>query len=91
MVSVLRSWKGHDFFFEAADLILQKYPDVRFLIVGDGPRKADLERIIKEKNLSEAVLMLGYRNCITAIMNFLDLLFHSLNAKIRKLQSVNNW
>ncbi len=76
MVSVLRSWKGHDYFIEAADLILQKYPDVKFLIVGDGPRKADLERIIKEKNLSEAVLMLGHRNDIPYIMASLDILVH---------------
>ncbi len=76
MVSVLRSWKGHDYFIDAADLVIQKFPGGRFLIVGDGPRKDDLKRIIKEKKLSEVVFMLGHRDDIPDIMASLDILAH---------------
>ena len=49
MVSVLRSWKGHDYFINAAEHISKTFPQIKFLIVGDGPRKDDLKKIIHEK------------------------------------------
>lgn len=43
----------HDFdlIFEAAERMLVSDPDVVFMIVGQGPRKADLERIARDKTL----------------------------------------
>ena len=76
MVSVLRSWKGHDHFIDAAELISKKNPLTKFLIVGDGPRQNDIYRIIKEKKLSEVIFMTGHRDDIPAIMASLDILVH---------------
>ncbi len=74
MVSVIRSWKGHDCFVEAAGVVAKKMPGVRFIIAGDGPRKESIERLIKEKGLSEAVLMLGHREDVPQVMASLDIL-----------------
>lgn len=76
MVSALRSWKGHSYFIEAADLILRKLPQLKFLIVGDGPQKYNLEKMITDKNLSKNILMLGHRNDVPDIMASLDILVH---------------
>ena len=76
MVSVLRSWKGHNYFIEAADLISQKLPDVKFLIVGDGPQKENLKRLVKEKELSDIIIFTGHRDDVPKIMASLDMLVH---------------
>ncbi|MBI5809744.1 MAG: glycosyltransferase family 4 protein [Deltaproteobacteria bacterium] len=74
MVSVIRSWKGHDCFVEAAGILSKKFPDARFIITGDGPRREAIEKMVKDKNLSGHVLMLGHREDIPDIMAFIDIL-----------------
>jgi glycosyltransferase involved in cell wall biosynthesis len=76
MVSVLRSWKGHDYLIEAAQRIHHTIPEVRFLIVGDGPRREVLEATIREKDLSDIVLMPGHREDVPDIIASLDILVH---------------
>ncbi|HJP19911.1 MAG TPA: glycosyltransferase family 4 protein [Nitrospinota bacterium] len=88
MVSVLRSWKGHNFFIEAIVTVLKKFSNVRFLIVGDGPRKESLTKMIKEKGLSETILMLGHREDVPEIMASLDILVHPSYANEGVPQSI---
>jgi glycosyltransferase involved in cell wall biosynthesis len=88
MVSVLRSWKGHDYFIEATELTLKKLPQARFLIVGDGPRRETISRMIREKNLSNTILMLGHREDIPDIMSSLDILVHPSYANEGVPQSI---
>jgi len=76
MVSVLRSWKGHNFFIDATATVLKKFSNVRFLIVGDGPQKENLTKIIQEKGLSETIFMLGHREDIPEIMASFNILVH---------------
>ncbi len=72
MVSVLRSWKGHDYFIDAAGMVAGRFPEARFLIVGDGPRREALEEMIQAKGLTETVLMLGHRDDVPEILKSLD-------------------
>lgn len=72
VVAVLRSWKGHPFFLEAARLILQQRPDVRFVLAGNGPTRAALEQKIADLNLQEAVYMLGHQEDVPNILAGLD-------------------
>lgn len=88
MVSVLRSWKGHDYFIEAANLIRKRNPDLRFLIVGDGPRKKAIKKLIKEKDLHGIMFLTGHREDIPDIMNSLDILVHPSYANEGIPQSV---
>ena len=48
--------------------------DVRFLIVGDGPLRGELEKRINEKNLKDKIILTGIRNDVQRIMSALDLL-----------------
>tara|TARA_B100000315_G_scaffold8981_1_gene8839 strand:- start:13475 stop:14572 length:1098 start_codon:yes stop_codon:yes gene_type:complete len=88
MVSVLRSWKGHDYFIDATVTVLKKFSNVRFLIIGDGPRKENLTKIIKEKGLSESIFMLGHREDVPEIMASLDVLAHPSYANEGVPQSI---
>ena len=36
-VAVIRSWKGYEYFVDSVPLVLDKFPDARFVIVGSGP------------------------------------------------------
>jgi glycosyltransferase involved in cell wall biosynthesis len=76
MVSVLRSWKGHDYVIEAAERIRNRLPEARFLLVGDGPRREVLQSMVKEKGLSDTVLMPGHREDVPDIIASLDILVH---------------
>jgi glycosyltransferase involved in cell wall biosynthesis len=71
-VAVLRSWKRHDVFLRAAQRVLAVKPEARFLIVGEGPQRKNLERMIKQMGLDEAVIMTGYRTDIPEILSITD-------------------
>lgn len=88
MVSVLRSWKGHNYFIDAAAIVLEKFPSTRFLIVGGGPRKEDLSKIIEDRRFSDVIFMLGHRDDIPDIMASLDILVHPSYANEGVPQSI---
>ena len=68
-VAVLRSWKRHDLFCQMAAQVLQKHPDARFLIVGDGPGRQRVEGYLRDMNLESAVIMTGHRDDIPRILS----------------------
>ena len=75
-ISILRSWKGHRYFLEAIPEVVKTIKNVKFLIVGDGPQKANLEELVQKLGLKKYVTFLGYREDIPAILASLDLLVH---------------
>jgi glycosyltransferase involved in cell wall biosynthesis len=46
---------------EAAALVVPRFPDVHFLLVGEGPERAAIERLIGEKGLASRVHLAGWR------------------------------
>ena len=68
MVAVLRSWKRHDIFCQMARQILERRPDARFLIVGDGPGRERIAGYIKDLELGPAVIMTGHREDVSRIL-----------------------
>ena len=73
MVSVLRSWKGHRYFIEAASKVIKVMPDIRFMIVGDGPMKDFVEGTIDRFSLRSHVIMSGFRSDIPDILAAMDI------------------
>jgi glycosyltransferase involved in cell wall biosynthesis len=73
-IGVIRGWKGHDYFLEAAPIILKKYPDARFVIAGSGPGFDEISRKLNERDLDKAIYMLGHREDIPEIIAALDVL-----------------
>ena len=76
MVSVLRRWKGHEYFLKAIPEILKVAPKASFLIVGDGPQRENLRKLVSEMALGEKVMMPGHMEHIPEIMASLDVLVH---------------
>lgn len=51
--------KGHDLVIKALPLVLEKIPESVYVIVGDGPEKNRLEKLVKELNLKGKVIFAG--------------------------------
>ncbi len=65
-------YKNHSGFLRIAKRISQHMPGVEFLLAGDGPLRAELEREAQTLGLGERVVFLGDRRDIPAIMASLD-------------------
>ena len=66
--------KGHLHFLQAAKRIANRMPDVRFLIVGEGRSRPDLEVATEELALSDRVRFLGHRHDVAALMDLSDII-----------------
>ncbi|MBV9354011.1 MAG: glycosyltransferase [Chloroflexi bacterium] len=64
--------KAHEVFLEGARSLRQARPDVRFLIVGDGERRAELERLVDSLDLRAAVTFLSWRQDLARLYADLD-------------------
>jgi glycosyltransferase involved in cell wall biosynthesis len=75
MISVLRSWKGHATFLDAATRLLKdsKRP-VHFIIAGDGPGREELTEKIAQEPWKDHVTLLGHRSDVPNILASLDVL-----------------
>ena len=58
-VSRLLKTKGIEYNIEAINLLKEKFGNIRYLIVGDGPEKERLEKIVKQKELEDIVIFTG--------------------------------
>ncbi|MBN2090018.1 glycosyltransferase [candidate division KSB1 bacterium] len=65
--------KGHVYLIEAAQEVVKKFPNVRFVLAGDGPLRADIENQIKNANLEKNFLLLGFRNDIADLLPAYDM------------------
>lgn len=72
IIAVLRSWKGHEDFIDAARLVLKEIPDARFVIVGDGPRAPNIREYIDRLGLAAAVTMTGHRADVATVLASLN-------------------
>ena len=71
-IGVIRGWKGHNYFLQAIPLILEKIPDAKFVIVGDGPGFKEIRSKVEMAGLEGKVVLLGHREDIPEIMVALD-------------------
>ena len=59
--------KNHELFLAAAQQVLVEMPGVRFVIVGDGERRAELEEFTRQLGLADAVHFIGWRRDLPTI------------------------
>lgn len=72
-VAILRYRKGHHVLLEAVPRVLERFPEARFVFAGNGPQEENIRAAIASAGLERAVVMLGLRNDIPAILNSIDL------------------
>lgn len=72
--------KAHEVFLEAAVEVHRRLPNARFVIVGDGERRAELEARAARLGLRDRALFLGWRRDMRAVYADLDVVvLSSLN------------
>lgn len=65
----LRPVKGHRMFLEAVSGILKSIPNTKFLIVGDGEMRTELEILAEQLGVSKQVIFTGYRHEVPEILS----------------------
>jgi glycosyltransferase involved in cell wall biosynthesis len=71
-VANLRPEKAHEVLIEAAARLALQHPDVEYLIVGDGPRRAALEALVRARGLERQVHFLGHREDVPLLLASAD-------------------
>src|SRR3954468_1583633 len=72
-VAALVPHKGQRYLIEAAHRVVQQMPDVRFVILGEGELREQLERQVHEHHLEKHVLLPGFRTDVLGCIKAFDL------------------
>jgi len=72
ILAVLRPEKDHATFLRAARLVVDRVPDAKFLVVGDGPMRPEIERLIRELGLDDHVVLTGSRSDVPDLLRAMD-------------------
>jgi len=73
IVARLNPVKGHKYFVEAAQRIKEKGLKAKFLIAGTGEAEKSIKEQIKSLGLEDTVVMLGFLNNVSELMNITDI------------------
>ena len=72
IVARLEDIKGHDYFIEAADRLLQKGIKARFYIAGTGSYENHLKEKVKNMNRQEQIIFTGFISDVDKLMSITD-------------------
>lgn len=76
VIARLSVCKGHRYLFEALPQLVSEWPELRVVLTGTGPSRAQLEALSKSLNLHHVVTFLGWRPDAHRIMEAADLVVH---------------
>jgi len=65
--------KGHPWLIDAAPSVVQEFPEVRFVLVGDGVQRAEFEKQTERLGLAKHFSFLGRRDDVPAILACCDI------------------
>src|SRR5436190_5001050 len=68
VLSRLNELKGIPYFLDAVSSVLTSFPNARFLVVGEGPARLDLEVYAQNKGYGQAVIFTGARLDVPLIL-----------------------
>jgi len=66
--------KGHDLLLRSLPRLLAQIPELKILLVGDGPGRVAIERFIARRPEGRALLLLGQRDDVGRVLRAVDLL-----------------
>ena len=72
LIARLTAAKDHVNLFDAFLRVRGTHADARLLLVGDGELRAELERAVRQRNLSGAVVFAGRRDDVADVLSALD-------------------
>ncbi len=68
-----QEYKGHASLIDATVQILEKFPNTKVLLVGDGPRRSQMENKVSALALSDTIIFTGIRQDVREILPLFDL------------------
>ena len=72
-VANLRREKNHEALIAAAALLASSRPELRYRIVGDGPRRAELEALARARGVADRIEFLGHQEDVPSLLAGADL------------------
>jgi glycosyltransferase involved in cell wall biosynthesis len=72
ILAMLRPEKDHATFVRAAKLVLERVPEARFVIVGDGVERPKLEALAAELGITDRVIFTGRRTDVPQLLTVFD-------------------
>lgn len=73
IVANFRPEKGYDTFLEAAKTAIETAPNIRFVVIGQGPGEQPFRDEVRNSGLSDRIDVLGYRDDATTVMTAFDI------------------
>jgi len=72
-------WKGYRYIIEAARTVTSKYKNVKFLFIGHGEQKEELEALVNKYGLSEFVQFIGWveKKYMPSLYGVMDIYVHA--------------
>lgn len=74
IVAALRPEKNHELFLRVAANVRRQIGNARFLMIGDGPRRPELESLAAELGVTDCVHFLGIRADVPQLLGLVDML-----------------
>lgn len=72
-IAALHPRKGLKYLFQAFKQVQEKHSNSKLIIIGEGPEKKSLEKLIKNLDLFNKVMLLGHQDNIPGILKSSDL------------------
>jgi len=73
VVATFKTQKGHRYLIEAARTLANEFPNARYLLIGDGELRSDIERQIAAAGLEAPFRLLGTRSDVPELLAAADL------------------
>ena len=72
-VAALVKRKGHKYLFEAMVKVKKQFPQLKLLVVGEGPLEQKLRKLAEKLGLENEIIFLGFRKDIPEVLSTLDI------------------
>jgi glycosyltransferase involved in cell wall biosynthesis len=72
IIANLTPVKNHRCFLAAAALILKKVKHTKFLLIGEGPLKPELEKLARKLGISQHIIFMGACDNIPQVLDLID-------------------
>lgn len=73
IVARLEEVKGHEYFIEAADMLIKDGANAKFFIAGTGSRESALRELVRETELEDRIRFTGFIPDIDKLMSITDI------------------
>lgn len=73
IIANLTPVKSHKILIHAFPTVLEKHPQTKLLIIGEGPQENELRQLVSQLNLTNTVIFLGYRSNTAQLISMFDI------------------